>query len=129
MKDDEIKGPTKAGERGEGVVARANGSVHTTYRLFLIEVLRLLQDWAKPDAIKKQDLTEVKHLASKLKVEIPPPLQRGGRDVTSEISAVVHLLEAYYPSEGDSDALGEAVRQLDTTLKEHFGITDLPDGG
>lgn len=98
-------------------------SCHGLYLDFLHALLAYLRDTEVDQQQQRRDLAKIETLAAKLKAELPQPHVKEGINVESQIDEILRLAREYYPSEGDSPELSEAIDRLNHTMKTHYGIT------
>jgi hypothetical protein len=96
---------------------------HETYMGFLRSLLAYLRDAEADEKQQREDFAKIEALATELKAELPKPHEREGIDIDGQIDRVLRLAAEYYPTEGDSPELGQAIEELNQTIERHYGIT------
>lgn len=96
---------------------------HGAYLEFLNGLLAYLRDAQADEEQQRRDLAKIEKLAERLRSEIVgcAPTKQTGAD--KQLDEVVRLARDYYPSEGDSHELSQAIETLSKTMHREYGIT------
>jgi hypothetical protein len=96
---------------------------HGAYLEFLNALLAYLRDAESSEEQQRQDLGKIENLANRLRRELSLCTPKGETRVQQQLDEVVRLTKEYYPSEGDSPELSQAVEALSKTMQRQYGIT------